>query len=75
MESELRQILDMVLDMRSKGQEPKIIVVDQDTLRRIEAQGRPFIPSFAVLNGDKSDTIYGIRVATVRGNKKHIEVI
>jgi len=69
-------IQDKIFDIRVKGKKPKFVVVDQDTLYKLARHGDPFRPSFYNLcsSGDE-DTIYGVRVATVRGSKPFLDVV
>ena len=71
----INTIRDKVAELRVAGKEPKFVIVDQDTLYGLTKHGLPFIPAYLQPNTSKGDTIFGARVAIVRGSKPFLDVV
>lgn len=71
---EVEEIHDKIMTLRVKGSNPKYIIVDQDTKMKLQAS-KHFIPALMQRNKRDGDTLYGVRVATVTGSIKFIDVV
>lgn len=67
-------VLDKVDEIRLTGKEPSYIIVDHDSYYYLQ-ESKQFIPSYMQKDLKLGDTIFGVRVASVRGGKPFLDVI
>lgn len=68
------KIKEKVNDMRSKGIEPKFIILDHNSNYFIQNSSK-YIPSFMQKDKKTGDTIFGVRIAAVSGSDEFMEVM
>lgn len=68
------KIFEKVSELRSKGIEPKFIILDHNSHYFIQNSNK-YVPSFMQKDKKTGDTIFGVRVASVSGGIEFMEIL